>query len=218
MAKKRVRKTIRKIVEDAPKTTKNRGLLVEAMHDEAGNPIAELPIDVPEDAAPESNPEDEIMAGLLAAIAAKVKEADPDTLKKVMALLELGTDVVDVAAGGGDTGGGDGGDGGDAGGDTQESKYRALETKFALMESKTMLLESGREASPARVKALAGSDQKDRKALLESWPKIAAKRSNGRPVSSPPAEGNNESAQLYESEFDAAAKRAKESLDSYRRV
>lgn len=53
---------------------------------------------------------------------------------------------------------------------TDDKIVEELQGKLARMEAKTMLLESGREATDARVKALAACDEEGREELLESWP------------------------------------------------
>lgn len=54
----------------------------------------------------------------------------------------------------------------------------------AELKAKALLLESGREATPARVKALAAAAEADHKELLESWPVIEG--DGERPPKSPP--------------------------------
>lgn len=72
---------------------------------------------------------------------------------------------------------------------TEEDKkkvdaFESLTRENAELKASKQLIESGRQATPARMKALANCVTDDERAeLLESWPKIEA---GGRPGSSPP--------------------------------
>lgn len=65
----------------------------------------------------------------------------------------------------------------------KESTAKTL-AENAELKAKALLLESGREATPARVKALAAAAEDDHKELLESWPVL--EEGEGRPHNSPP--------------------------------
>jgi hypothetical protein len=61
--------------------------------------------------------------------------------------------------------------------------FENLSRENAELKAAKLLHESGRQATPARMKALANcADEAEQKELLESWPKIEA---NGRPTRSP---------------------------------
>lgn len=70
--------------------------------------------------------------------------------------------------------------------------------KLAEAEAKSQLLESGREATEARVKALANAAEADRPALLESWPASEQQAAPERPSWSPPAYLESETGELEE--------------------
>lgn len=61
--------------------------------------------------------------------------------------------------------------------------FESLRRENAQLKARTLLLESGRDATPARIKALANvADEAERTELLESWPQLEAAE---RPVRSP---------------------------------
>ena len=59
--------------------------------------------------------------------------------------------------------------------------FQAMRKENAELKAKNLLLESGRDATPARIKALAASNEADCQELLESWPIVEGER----PVRSP---------------------------------
>ena len=59
---------------------------------------------------------------------------------------------------------------------TVVAKLPAVRRENAELKAKSLLLESGREATPARVKALAAASDEDRVELLESWPVAEGER------------------------------------------
>lgn len=75
----------------------------------------------------------------------------------------------------------------------QPPEFESLQRELSELKAKTLLLESGREATPARIKALAVAAEDDRKELLESWP---AAESIEKPFRSPPANINGEHIQF----------------------
>lgn len=81
--------------------------------------------------------------------------------------------------------------------DNIQEQIAELKAENARMQAKSMLLESGREASEARIKALAVCDEADRKELLESWP---VKGTQGkRPATSPPlTESEDDDSEPYD--------------------
>lgn len=62
--------------------------------------------------------------------------------------------------------------------------FESLQRELAEVKAKTLLLESGREATPARIKALAAATEEDKQELLESW----APAESERPPRSPAKE------------------------------
>lgn len=68
--------------------------------------------------------------------------------------------------------------------DEKAAAFESLQRENAELKAKSLLLESGREASQARIKALAGAAEADQKELLESWPVLAE---GERPARSPAA-------------------------------
>lgn len=68
--------------------------------------------------------------------------------------------------------------------EVDKAAFESLQRENAELKAKSLLLESGRDASPARIKALASAADADRKALLESWP-VAEADGEGRPLRSP---------------------------------
>lgn len=59
---------------------------------------------------------------------------------------------------------------------------RKLESKYALLEAEALLLKQGRDATDARIKAVAKADSKNEKtALVESWPAKDAKQGFAKP-------------------------------------
>ena len=60
--------------------------------------------------------------------------------------------------------------------------FESLKRENAELKAGKLLLESGREATPARIKALASAAEADQKELLESWPQLEA---GERPQRSP---------------------------------
>jgi hypothetical protein len=63
--------------------------------------------------------------------------------------------------------------------------FESLSRENAELKASKLLLESGRQATPARMKALANCENEDeQRELLESWPKL---EENGRPARSPAA-------------------------------
>lgn len=144
-------------------------------------PMPEMPAEVLVE--PEASPEEQIMAGLMAAIQKKLESADEATLKKVMKTLGIG-DPVSAATGGGgeasnsssDSGSSDGG--GEGGSEEDKPKESAelnrLKTQLAESEKRNnavaVLAEAGIPATAARIKAVAACETADeRKELLESF-------------------------------------------------
>jgi len=62
------------------------------------------------------------------------------------------------------------------------SPFESLQRENAELKAKTLLLESGRQATPARIKALAATADAEQRELLESWPELEP---GERPVRSP---------------------------------
>jgi hypothetical protein len=66
--------------------------------------------------------------------------------------------------------------------DKQFPELESVKRENSELKAKNLLLESDRDATPARIKALAAATDDDRKELLESWPAIEA---GERPLRSP---------------------------------
>lgn len=69
--------------------------------------------------------------------------------------------------------------------ESTQKENAELKAKAAELEAKNTLLESGRQATPARIKALASATETDRAELLESWPQLDEGQ---RPLRSPALE------------------------------
>jgi hypothetical protein len=133
--------------------------------------MAEMQVETPA----ESTPEDDASAAMGMLIMAVVNDKSLDLAakkSKIGKLLQLTEDEpAKPAPSEGE---------GETPAPTEESKKLAdAMAKLARMEAKTLLLESGREATEIRVRTLASASEADRKALVESWPKLASAAATG---------------------------------------
>lgn len=144
------KKTFREILDGAPETTKGRKLLVEMEQAGMVEPDAEVEV------APESSPEEQIKAGLMAAIIKKL-ETDSEAFQQVIELLELG-DAVGAATSGEPT-------------ESEEtSEAVKLAQRMNLIEAENALLKAGREATELQKEAVAAAPKTKWSRLIESWP------------------------------------------------
>ena len=209
MARK-TKKTFRSLVESAPAYDINRKRLQEMIEGE--DPVIEPEAVAEVDSA--GTPEDAVRQGLLEAISIKLDTASAEQLQGVLIALELPTGAADIAAG----------EAADSEmppiEDTEEipveEKALELEAKVSRLEAKELLFESRVEPTEPRIKAVAACKPSDRKELVESFPVIGggySYGSNGRPRTSPPANGAGGSGgTVYESRWNERAKAAREQI------
>ncbi len=101
-------KTIKQILESVDKSTPGHKRLLEMMNDQQlGAEVGAVAVDAP----PDAKPEDQIKAGILAAIVAKLEKASPAEIEAVLAALGMGDSLSEAAAGKPGSGGGGGGEG-----------------------------------------------------------------------------------------------------------
>lgn len=86
--------TIKKLLETVAKDTKGHKRLLE-MTDQYGAEMADVPVEV----AAASSPEDQIKAGIVAAIVSKVESATPEQLEAVLEALGMGDSLSAAATG-----------------------------------------------------------------------------------------------------------------------
>ncbi|WP_013626594.1 hypothetical protein [Rubinisphaera brasiliensis] len=171
--KSTMKTTLKSLLARHQKTSRTRERLYEMVAADV------VPEETEVEVQEESSPEDQLKAGLMAAIAKKLESATADELQKVLEIFGI-EDSLTSTMGGGESEASE-----PATEDVPES-YRRMEAKLVAMESKALLLESGREAKAAWVNALArcGSDG-ERRELLESFPQpqkqgVRPQRSPGR--------------------------------------
>lgn len=148
--------------------------------------------------------DDQVKAGLMQAVQAKLEAASADQLKKVLKALEIGDSISDLVTGANTAGSAPAGPANET---PAAKEARETKNRLAMMESKALLLENDREAKEPWINALAPMDDAGRKAFMETLPKKAAAapaRESRRPASSPPAnapDGNSSDAKTLESAF-----------------
>ena len=190
-----VTKTVKQLLESKVRATPHYELLFE-MEDQAM--VAE---DMPVEVADESSPEDQIKAGLLAAINKKVAEATPEELKKVLKIFGL-QDSLTGATGSKSTET-PAEEATDTSAETPEEQKTEesarLKRKANLLEAENRILKSGRKATKELIEAVAASSDPDK--LLEQIGTTANKQS--RPFSSPSRfrEGYEEASSSYRQEL-----------------
>lgn len=149
----------------------------EGYMDPTMDPMGAAPVDEPV----ETSAEEQLKAGILAAISAKMSEATPEQLKKVLAVLELSDSASEIATG--STSAPD-----TEPETTEEGKtpvkntdptvtqlQEQIKTLTAENESIKLLESAGVKADPTKIKALVGlATTEDRTALVATWPKAAA--------------------------------------------
>lgn len=184
--------TIGKIKERTTKVSDGWRSLIEMLDgDDSSMEVA--------DVAPDSTPEDQIKAGVMAAINAKLSGADAGTLTKVLKALGISDKVSDAVSGGGDAPAETVPTDEEASAEDpmtpseeDDKKMEEQAQRIAYLEAKTALLESGREATDERILAVSLVPQDKRAALVESWPRTSA--GGTRPDGAPPKYTTNGSA------------------------
>lgn len=162
--KKTTTTTLKTVVESAPDTSPFRAVFIEMM--ETGVVDPNMPIEpgpMPEDDA-EADPGDAIKQAAIAAITAKISEADESTLASLLKALGMADSISALLAGG------SGGDAVKPSTPATESVDSDMAQRFNLMEAENMLLKAGREASPEQVIAVAAVAKDKREALVKTWP------------------------------------------------
>jgi hypothetical protein len=173
-------------------------------------------------AVPEgASADDSLKEGVLAGVITKLRESDAGTIEKVAKLLGLPTKMADMLGGGG---GEKTPPSGGEGGPSEEPEQMKESVKVKQLEARLFLVESGRKATDVMVKALVACETKEeRDELLKSWPteKPLRESKSGKPKENPPQfvdddEDEDDEQALFESQFEAAGKAAKEKLAKLR--
>lgn len=193
-----VKKTLREILAGTKADAPRRNVLQEMLDGDMADG------DMTVEMADESSPEDQIKAGVMAAIMSKLDGADGATLGKVLKALGI-SDKVSDSMGGGSTEVPEETPAEDSPASDEpkddEPMPEDVARKIAELEAKTMLLESGRQATAERILAVSLVPADKRLALVESWP------INGqRPDGAPPKYTNNNTSQARRAFADRLAK------------
>lgn len=164
--------TIASILEH--KSTTKLGTVLREMAD-AGMIEPETPVDEMEPEG-EPSPEDQVKAGIVAAIMAKLDSASDDEVLAVLSALGMSAPLS-----------GDSPAEGESDGATDTDATESLKTEIKELKATTLLLEAKRKATPERIEAVAASTRQS--ALVNSWPQDLVEQapSPNRPHRSPPA-------------------------------
>lgn len=204
--------TVQKVIESTKGAKASARKIVQEML-AADEELGAVEMEVP---AEDATPDDSIAAAFSAAIMAVVNDSSLDLAGKKSKINEIlkAQEKVEGAADPPASSDSGGESDGESDAPTEEGrKLNAALAKLATMEAKTLLLESGREATAARIKALASAPEADRKELLESWPATTVKESvSRRPLVSPPAGGDSTASTTYESKHKQRVEEARKKL------
>lgn len=169
-AKPKKKLTIADILEH--KSESKLGVALREMGD-VGMAMPEMEVEEPIEEEGEASPEDQVKAGIVAAINAKLESASDDEILAVLAALGMSAPLSGESASD------------DTSADTEATE--SLRAELNALKAKTLLLESNRKATPERIEAVALSSRKSE--LVKSWPADLTEsvNPNPRPHRSPPA-------------------------------
>lgn len=194
---------LRERVEAAPEDHPIRKVLVEMM-DMGEEPIGDM--DVPAEASPEQAMKD----AAIAAITAKIADAGESEIADLLAALGMADSISGILGGGSAAPAAPA----EAPSEAPAEESAKIAERMNLIEAENMLLRARREATQARIKAVAAVPQADRKQLVESWPTEGVSGSVQRPGASPPARNGQQADNYFRKKWEARATQAAERVTS----